>query len=184
MLVHAVVSSRLYYCNSLFFNMKQQNTFKLQKVQNAAARLITRKRKRDSVRETLKELHWLRIESRVIFKLILITYKCIYGLCSKNLKIKYKNFNCRPNDEMQLETIRVKTKYGKKDFWLRFSSSLECSSTQSSQRGRHWKVQEKFEDNTVHGFSRFHETCIYVQLVEGTNHSHMSALKRDSMSRA
>lgn len=116
MLVHAVISSRLDYCNSLFFNMKQQNMFKLQKVQNAAARLITRKRKRESVRETLNELHWLKVESRIVFKMILIVYKCIYGLCSKNLKLSYKSYNCRPNDYLQLKTIRVKTKHGKRTF--------------------------------------------------------------------
>ena len=50
MLVHAVVSSRLDNCNSLFFNMKKGNLFKLQKVQNAAARLVARKKKRLSAR--------------------------------------------------------------------------------------------------------------------------------------
>ena len=39
-LVHAVVASRLDYCISLFFNVSQVNLYKLQKVQNAAARLI------------------------------------------------------------------------------------------------------------------------------------------------
>ena len=116
MLVHAVISSRLDYCNSLFFNLKQQNIFKLQKVQNAAARLVARIRKRDSVRCKMKELHWLRVESRVIFKLILIVYKCINERCSKNLKITYKRYNCRPNDYLLLETTAVKTKYGKRTF--------------------------------------------------------------------
>ena len=59
MLVHAVTSSRLDYCNSLFFNMCKENIFKLQKVQNAAARLVARKRKRDSIASTLRDLHWL-----------------------------------------------------------------------------------------------------------------------------
>ena len=74
MLVHAVISSRLDYCNSIFFNMGKSNLYKLQKVQNAAARLIVRKRRRDSVRETLKELHWLTVESRIIFKILLLVH--------------------------------------------------------------------------------------------------------------
>ena len=49
MLVHAVISSRIDYCNSLFFNMPKENVFKLQKVQNAAARLVRRKRKREPI---------------------------------------------------------------------------------------------------------------------------------------
>ena len=115
-LVHAVTSSRLDYCNSLFFNMPKENLDKLQKVQNAAARLVTRKRKRDSMSAVLKELHWLNVESRIIFKMILMVYKVIYGLCSENLTVNYKQHNCRPNDFLLLETRAVKTKYGRRTF--------------------------------------------------------------------
>ena len=106
MLVHSVVSSRLDNCNSLFFNMKRENIFKLQKVQNAAARLVARKKKRDSVSSVIKELYWLRVESRIIFKILLLVFKSIHGMCSRNLtqKITYKGYNCRPNDYLQLET--------------------------------------------------------------------------------
>ena len=41
-LVHAVISSRLDYCNSLFINISKIYLNKLQKVQNAAARLAVR----------------------------------------------------------------------------------------------------------------------------------------------
>ena len=108
MLVHAVSTSRLDYCNSLFINMSKSNLFKLQKVQNAAARLVVCKSKRQSVTGVMKELHWLRVESRIIFKILLLMYKRITGQCSENLKIKFKNHNCRPQDYLQLETKRVK----------------------------------------------------------------------------
>jgi hypothetical protein len=118
MLVHSVISSRLDNCNSLFFNMKKDNIFKLQKLQNAAARLIARKRKRDSVSMVIKELHWLRVESRIIFKILLLVFKSIHGMCSQNLidKIKYKGYNCRPNDYLLLETRKVNTRYGQRTF--------------------------------------------------------------------
>lgn len=73
-LVHAVISSRLDYCNSLFVNLSRENIFKLQKVQNAAARLILGRRKRDSATEALKKLHWLNVESRITFKILLLVY--------------------------------------------------------------------------------------------------------------
>jgi hypothetical protein len=116
MLVHAVTSTRLDYCNCLFFNMKKDNIFKLQKLQNAAARLVMKKRKRESVRTVLRELHWLRVESRIIFKLLLLVHKIVRGKCSKNLKITYKGHNCRPDDFLQLESRNAKTKYGKRSF--------------------------------------------------------------------
>ena len=115
-LVHAVISSRLDYCNSLYFNMSKSNLYKLQKVQNAAARLVAQKNKRQSASQMLKELHWLQVESRVIFKILLIVYKCVIGNCSNNLIINYKMHNCRPNDYLMLVTPSCKTKHGKRTF--------------------------------------------------------------------
>ena len=77
-LVHAVIS-RLDYCNSLFVNISKRNIFKLQKVQNAAARLVVRGKKSCSITSVLNELHWLKIEERIVFK------ASQNGLCSNNL---------------------------------------------------------------------------------------------------
>ena len=33
------------------------------------------------IKPTLRELHWLPVESRIIFKVLLITFKIIHGLC-------------------------------------------------------------------------------------------------------
>ena len=52
-LVHSVVSHRLDYCNCLYVNMCKDNLYKLQKVQNAAARLILGKKRRDSATSML-----------------------------------------------------------------------------------------------------------------------------------
>ena len=101
---------------SLYINMNKDNIFKLQKMQNAAARLVTRRRKRDSISGTLANLHWLNVESRIIFKVILLVYKSIHGQCSENLTLSYKQYNCRPDDYLQLELKMVKTKYGRRTF--------------------------------------------------------------------
>ena len=57
-LVHAFVSSRLDYCNSLLFNVGKE---RLQGIQNAAARLVTGSRKYDHIAPVLRSLHWLPI---------------------------------------------------------------------------------------------------------------------------
>ena len=74
-LVHAVSSSRIDYCNALFMNISKENLYKLQKTQNAAARLILGRRKRDSASAALKELHWLKVEACEMFKVLLIVLK-------------------------------------------------------------------------------------------------------------
>ena len=102
--------------NSLFVNMNKSNLYKLQKVQNAAARLVARKNKRHSASKLLKDLHWLNVEARIFFKIMLIVYKCVNGICSRNLQIRYKGYNCRTSDYLLLETKKVKTNYGQRCF--------------------------------------------------------------------
>ena len=114
--MHAVVSFRIDYCNSLFMNMNKQNLFKLQKVQNAAARLVLGRRRRESATQALNELHWLNVDARITFKTLLLVYKVLHGICSKNFDLQYKGFNGRPNDYLLLHTPTFKTVYGKRIF--------------------------------------------------------------------
>ena len=65
-LVHAVISNRLDYCNALFTCCSNKERAKLQKVQNAAARLLSGKRF-GPISNILNELHWLPIELRIFF---------------------------------------------------------------------------------------------------------------------
>ena len=114
-LVHAVISSRLDYCNSLFMNVSKDNLFKLQKMQNTAAKLVLNRRKRESATLALKELHWLDVDSRIIFKVLLMVFKMLRGYCP-NYGLVYKGFNGRCDDFLMLETPNFKTVYGKRVF--------------------------------------------------------------------
>ena len=78
-LVTCFILSRLDYCNSLLFGVSDETLDRLQKVQNAAARLIYGLRKNDHITATLKELHWLPIRFRIEYKIALITYKTLNG---------------------------------------------------------------------------------------------------------
>ena len=113
-IVHAVISIRLDYCNSLFVNLPKDHLFKLQKVQNTAARLILGKRKRDSAKDALRELHWLNVDARITFKILLLVHKVVRGMC--NMSLTYKTFNGRPEDELKLVTPTFNTKYGNRLF--------------------------------------------------------------------
>ena len=65
--------------NSLLSGMPQTLLTKLQRIQNAAAKVITRKKKSDHVTPILRELHWLPIAQRIVFKLLLLTFKVLNG---------------------------------------------------------------------------------------------------------
>lgn len=58
-LVHAFVSFKTDYCNSLLFNVSKYAVKKLQSVQNAAVRLITCSRKYDRITSIQVDLYWL-----------------------------------------------------------------------------------------------------------------------------
>ena len=71
-LVHAFVSSRLDSCNALLYGLQDYQTAKLQRVQNSAARLITRCWKREHMKLVLSDLHWLPVKQRIWYKIALL----------------------------------------------------------------------------------------------------------------
>jgi len=76
-LVHAFVSSRLDYCNCLLYGIAEKTLDQLQSVLRAAARLVLRKRKYDSISADIRDkLHWLPIRQRIEYKLCMMVYKC------------------------------------------------------------------------------------------------------------
>jgi len=62
--VHAFVSSRLDYCNSLLFGVTNSRVRRLQAVQNAAAHLVSGTRRSEHITPVLRQLHsvhWLPV---------------------------------------------------------------------------------------------------------------------------
>ncbi len=78
-IIHAYITSKLDYCNSLLKGVPDYQIKRLQSVQNAAARIICGLRKFDHITEPLKTLHWLPVKERIDSKILLIAYKSING---------------------------------------------------------------------------------------------------------
>ena len=84
-LIHAFITSKLDYCNSLLYGLPTIHVNKLQRVQNAAARLVTNTCYICHITPILKDLHWLPVNYRIEFKIVLLTFKCLYGLAPQYL---------------------------------------------------------------------------------------------------
>ena len=84
-LMHSFVSSRLDNFNSLLCGVPDYELNKLQRIQNAAARIITGSRKFEHITPSLIKLHWLPIKFRIEYKILLLTYKALNGLAPQYL---------------------------------------------------------------------------------------------------
>ena len=108
------MASRLDYRNSILYRTSRENIYKLQKLQNSAAKLILEKRKRDSASEALRELHWLNIDSRITFKVLLTVYKATRKEGPETINLKYNQSSSRTTSNMRLETSWCRTAIGER----------------------------------------------------------------------
>ena len=67
------------YCNSLFRGLSCFNQHKLQSIQNTLARIVTNHRKYAHVTAILKQLHWLPVKYRCMFKTATLVYKFLHS---------------------------------------------------------------------------------------------------------
>ena len=84
-LVCAFVLSRLDYANSLLSGCPQYQLDRLQRVQNAAARLVVRAKCSEHTSPTLQSLHWLPVKYRIQHKALSIGHTSLSGTGPSNL---------------------------------------------------------------------------------------------------
>ena len=79
-LIHAMVLSRLDYCNGLLGGAPKYLLGQLSGVMRAAARLILVLPRRGHMTDVIStRLHWLDIPAQVVFKLCVLAFRCQSG---------------------------------------------------------------------------------------------------------
>lgn len=119
-LVHALVISRLDGCNSLLYGLPSALHQQLQAVQKACARVVLCRGKYDHVTPMFKELHWLPISSRIQFKILVLTFKCLHGLAPEYLAdlltVYHPARSLRSSSQLLLVQPKSRTKIGERAF--------------------------------------------------------------------
>ena len=80
-LINALVMSQIDYCNSLFSGCNDDTVADMQSILNAAARMVCGIGRFNHISSTLKELHWLPVQHRIVYKTAVTTYRCLAGSC-------------------------------------------------------------------------------------------------------
>ena len=122
-LVTALVLSRIDYCNAALAGLSDSTLHQLQRVQNAAARLITDIKPWDHITPILKQLHWLPVKFRIKYKLCLTMHLIHTKQCPDYLE----NTVCltsesatreglRSSDTLSYRKPRLRTTFGERAF--------------------------------------------------------------------
>jgi hypothetical protein len=113
-LIHAFVTSKLDYCNSLYHGLPKKLLCKLQRVFNMAARVVTRTKKHDHITPVLSSLHWLPVPERIQYKILLLTFKALNGMAPVYLTELLKQYHparpLRSTNHKLLEVPKSKLK--------------------------------------------------------------------------
>ena len=85
-LIHSLVHSHIDYCNSLLAGMPHCLIQNVQKIQNFAARVVTKSNKYCHITPLLYSLHWLPVEMRIRYKILVLVFKCIHKMAPNYLQ--------------------------------------------------------------------------------------------------
>ena len=101
--------------------MSEENFNRLQLLQNHAARVVMKEKKRSSASALLKQLHWLPIKQRVLYKIALLVFKCLhidnFPSYLKDLITPYKpSRSLKSSDKCRMARPFKKLKFGHKYF--------------------------------------------------------------------
>ncbi len=146
--VHAFMTSRLDYFNTLLGCCPASSINKLQIVQKAAARVLTWSRKYAHITSILQSLHWLPIKFHVSYKILLLPYKALNGLAPAyltNLLSRYnptRSLRSQNSGLLVVPRIAKSTKRGRtfsylaRKLWNSLPDNIQCSDTLSQFKSR------------------------------------------------
>ena len=123
LIINSFVFSSLFYSSSEWSNTFATNIYKLQLVQNFAARIILGLRKYDHISAGLRSLRWLNVKQRLMFNDAVMIHKCLKGLSPSYLSNKFStkatihDRQTRYRDSLNIPSSRINA--GQRAFYYR-----------------------------------------------------------------
>ena len=125
----------------------------MQRVENAAARLVMDIGKYSHITPALYDLHWLPSHARIYFKILLLAFKVIHGQApaylSSLLSVKFKSYyslrsNC--STLLDLPKGKMRVTLGGRSFQAAAPQLRNALRQVLTRRRISWDFQEKFKD--------------------------------------
>ena len=150
-MINSALTSRVDYGNSLLYGIKGYLMFSLQSCQNNDARILSVQRK--YITPVLKELHWLPVEQRMNYKMLLLAYKAQHGMATSflsSLQSPYKPGRPLRSEGKQLTTPSISPR----KFWQALLCAcrdfhLEHAPCLHQMCAVHWHFQEQSDYTSV-----------------------------------
>jgi len=117
------VITRIDYCNSILPGLPACRLVPLQRVQNAAPRLVLNFHRRAHISPALQQLHWLPVMHRVTFKIATLMHQILHKRCPSYLA-DLVTFNTTYSQRRHLRSSttrsftvrRARTQFGERAF--------------------------------------------------------------------
>ena len=133
--------------NSLLYGLPDIQIKRLRRLQNIAARIVTRTNPRAHITPVLKELHWLPIQDRVVFKLLIYVYRSKIGKSPSYIVDLLTPYipprDLRSSNKDLLTVPRTFTSYGNRSFasaapslWNALPDYIKCASSLNSFKSK------------------------------------------------
>ena len=114
-LVSADIFSQIDYCNALYYGINVSLMVKLQRVQNCAARLLSKfKISSGKMDKVLLDLHWLKVKFRCVYKILLIVHNCLHHTAPKEIVSMLQYGDSART--LKLQETSYENKYGSRAF--------------------------------------------------------------------
>jgi len=146
----SIVHSKLDYCNSLYYNLPKSQISRLQQIQNCLARTVVKAPKSSLVTPILRSLHWLKINERIEYKLLSLTYKVLttsqpdylHNLISVQSSGRTRSSSvvtlARPSVSSSLQITNRSFTYASPHQWNQLPSSFRQPHSVHSPPGSHY----------------------------------------------